>query len=633
MRTVEEELRRRLEEYRALAENSPDIVDRFDRDFRHLYVNAAGARALGRPAAEIIGRTIAETAVPEPYRRLWEHRIRQVFDTAAPIEVEDTFPTPQGVRLFHSRCVPETGDSGGVASVLVISRDVTERRKAEDELNTLEQRLHNLADNLSNAMVYQLTTEADGARRFTYVSRGVEWLNEVTVAEVLADAGVLYRQVLPDYVERVREAEDRALRTLTTMRVEVRSRLPSGRVRWFEYTSTPRRLPDGLLVWDGVEVDITERREAEEALRRSEEQLRLSARAARIGAFDLDLATGQAAGSKEFCEILGLPEDAPADVALLLQRVHPEDLDRTRYELQRAMAHPGDSELEYRVLGRDGSVRCLLMRASASAAPEGTVTRMLGVLMDITDLRRAQREALEQRQAAQLQRMESLATTGRLAAGVAHEINNPLQGISAQLRLLRDDLPAEFRENRRLRLIHDGLGRIAHIVHSLLQLHRAPQGVRETCCVADVVGSVAELIAPMALSARVRVETDIRPPDLACPLSAVALTQVLLNLALNGIDAMPGGGVLRLQAHLEDGATVLHITDSGIGIPPGHQARLFSPFFTTKGPKGTGLGLSVTHSLVTSAGGTLDLVQREGKGAAFMIRFASLPRAPGSPKA
>ncbi|HBL24349.1 MAG TPA: hypothetical protein DDZ40_09560 [Deltaproteobacteria bacterium] len=142
----------------------------------------------------------------------------------------------------------------------------------ESELDR-EQRLLNVTNNLSNAVVYQITGLPDGSRCFTYVSRSVERLNEVTVEEVMADAGVIYRQVLPEYRSIVTEHEEEALKNLTTLRVEVLSRLPSGCFRWFEYTSTPRRQTDGLLVWDGVEVDITDRKRMEEELRMHRDHL------------------------------------------------------------------------------------------------------------------------------------------------------------------------------------------------------------------------------------------------------------------------------------------------------------------------------------------------------------------------
>ncbi len=139
-------------------------------------------------------------------------------------------------------------------------------RQSEERLRESEHMLGHLIDNLPHAVVYQIMAEPDGGRRFTFISRAVERLNEVTVESVLADAGVIYRQFLPAYTDLVRQHEEQALKSLTPLKVEVQSRLPSGRLRWFEYTSTPRYQTDGLLVWDGVEIDITERKLAEEKL-------------------------------------------------------------------------------------------------------------------------------------------------------------------------------------------------------------------------------------------------------------------------------------------------------------------------------------------------------------------------------
>jgi PAS domain S-box-containing protein len=126
------------EAFRTLAENSPDVIDRFDREFHHLYVNAAGLRLIGLPAEKVVGKTIRETGLTEPYSSLWEERIRQVFATARPNDLIDSFPGATGTRHYESRCVPEVSPDGWVQTVLVISRDVTERKRAEE---LLEQRV------------------------------------------------------------------------------------------------------------------------------------------------------------------------------------------------------------------------------------------------------------------------------------------------------------------------------------------------------------------------------------------------------------------------------------------------------------------------------------------------------------
>ena len=110
------------EAYRALADNVPDSVERLDREFRHLYINAAGAALVGRTPAEVIGKTNRELGVPDPTASLWEERIRTVFETGEPLEVEDSFPTTRGTRFLGTRCVPERSADGRVQTVRTWSR-------------------------------------------------------------------------------------------------------------------------------------------------------------------------------------------------------------------------------------------------------------------------------------------------------------------------------------------------------------------------------------------------------------------------------------------------------------------------------------------------------------------------------
>ena len=128
-------------QFRALAENSPDIIDRFDREFHHLYDNPAGLRILDLPADKVIGKTIRETGLAEPFSSLWEERIRKVFKTARPLDVTDTFPSREGIQYFESRCVPEFNPKARVETVLVISRNVTQRKQLESALHQANEEL------------------------------------------------------------------------------------------------------------------------------------------------------------------------------------------------------------------------------------------------------------------------------------------------------------------------------------------------------------------------------------------------------------------------------------------------------------------------------------------------------------
>lgn len=174
------------------------------------------------------------------------------------------------IRLDHKTAGGEIYSKGYVRENGLGPSEKHDGAKSRVSVDSLpgekELRLYNLADSLPTAMLYQLTVLPDGGRQFTYVSRGVEWLHELTSAQVLNDAEVLYGQMLPEYRLMLRECEDKALVNMSTIRVHVQNRLPSGQLRWFTHVCTPLRLADGRLVWDGVEVDITEHKQTAENL-------------------------------------------------------------------------------------------------------------------------------------------------------------------------------------------------------------------------------------------------------------------------------------------------------------------------------------------------------------------------------
>ncbi len=260
--------------------------------------------------------------------------------------------------------------------------------------------------------------------------------------------------------------------------------------------------------------------------------------------------------------------------------------------------------------GRD---RPAFLRAVAMAGHERTLDRVLISLVDLTDLRRAEQEAA-------LSRLEALSATGRLAAGVAHEINNPLQGMKGQIRLLRDDLPLGT-AGRRLDALNGEVDKVARIVKGLLDLHREGASEDGACDACEVVGGLVELVSSEMAKSSVRIETALPATPLRVRMGANQLTQTLLNLLLNAQDALPQGGVVRIVAEGRDGWARLSVSDDGVGIRPEDRARIFIPFFTTKGPRGTGLGLSVSESLVRAAGGRMDFTSEPGKGTTFQVEL------------
>jgi two-component system NtrC family sensor kinase len=225
----------------------------------------------------------------------------------------------------------------------------------------------------------------------------------------------------------------------------------------------------------------------------------------------------------------------------------------------------------------------------------------------------------------QIGRSEKLASLGRLAAGVAHEINNPLTGVLTFAHLMKEKPNMDQQDQQDLDLIIHETSRAADIVRGLLDFARERAASKEALYINDVIQKTTRLIRNQKLFDRIVIEEE-----LACDLPQVEgdmnhLQQVLLNLSLNACEAMPNGGKLTLRSQLVDGRVVVKVIDTGTGIKHEHRDQVFEPFFTTKPPgKGTGLGLSVSYGIISQHGGTLEFESCEGQGTKFTITLPAL---------
>lgn len=276
----------------------------------------------------------------------------------------------------------------------------------------------------------------------------------------------------------------------------------------------------------------------------------------------------------------------------------------------------------------------------------GNPARVLLVLRDLTQPRRLQQE---------LRRNERLATLGQLSAGVAHEIRNPLAGIgtSAQV-LLRRFEPRDERA-RFVSVILEEVARLDRLVTNLLQYARPRSPELRPGQLADCVQRVVELSTDSFAQAGVRAEVEVKPGLRPLWIDLDLVTQVVLNVTLNAVQAMPKGGTLRYEVRLTrrrraprgpdrragDGVVrrgpapararerilgdwiaiqQVRVTDSGGGIPRGVLDKLFDPFFSTK-PRGTGLGLSICQTIMQEHGGSIEVASREGRGTTVLLDF------------
>jgi signal transduction histidine kinase len=218
---------------------------------------------------------------------------------------------------------------------------------------------------------------------------------------------------------------------------------------------------------------------------------------------------------------------------------------------------------------------------------------------------------------------EKMAAVGTLAAGVAHEVNNPLAGVTACLENLRAHPEDADMRTRYLDLIGDGLRRIERTVTNLLDFSR-PREIRpESTSINHNLRHVVELVGYQLRRADIQVVFDLDDDQALVMADHFQMEQLFLNLVLNAIDAMPEGGTLTLRTRVAGGEVVAEVLDTGTGISEEIRDRLFDPFFTTRDVgEGTGLGLAVSDSIVAAHGGSIEVESNPGSGSTFRVRFA-----------
>jgi PAS domain S-box-containing protein len=232
----------------------------------------------------------------------------------------------------------------------------------------------------------------------------------------------------------------------------------------------------------------------------------------------------------------------------------------------------------------------------------------------------SERQQVEEQHRKALETADRLSSISLLAAGMAHEVNNPLQGILSHLHLVQRGLPPESPARESLAMVERGVETIAGLVRKLLLLGSSPDMAAGETEANDVIDFVTLLLASQFRKSKIKIVKTKKRPRINVGMTQRDLSQVLLNLLINARDALPEGGTVTVASDADEEECVLRVSDTGPGIPPEIIGRIFTPFFTTKGTKGTGLGLSMAESLVRGAGGAILVDSTPGQGTTFTLR-------------
>ena len=367
---------------------------------------------------------------------------------------------------------------------------------------------------------------------------------------------------------------------------------------------------------------------AEAALRRSEGYLADAQRLSHTGSFGWKVASGDIVWSKETYRIFGLDETVKPTLDLILQRVHPDDRELVLQEIDRAARGEPDHDYDYRLLMPNGVIKHLTVRTHRAKYTSGE-EELVGALMDVTATKEAQ-EALHTAQA-DLARVARVTALGQMSASIAHEVNQPLASIAttavAGLRWLTREVPEIDEARACVSHIVEEANRAADVIRSVRDLARRTDPELIPLDINEVIDEAVALVKPEALRNWVTVQLQLASELPSVRGDRVQLQQVIINLAMNGVQAMATvtdrARVLTIRTEQRESDEVLvAVQDVGIGAEPEGLDRLFSAFYTTK-PDGMGMGLSICRSIMEAHGGWVWASRNIGSGMTFQFTVSA----------
>ena len=608
---AEEALRQSEERYRTILEEMQEGYYEVDLAGNFTFVNEAMSRILGYSRGELIGMNYKAYTSEQDIQPIFQ-AYNRVYRTGQPMK---WFPMPEirkdGTRILAEDSVfPLWNEKGEISGFRGISRDITERKKMEEVLRRSEERYRTILEEMEDSYF-----EVDLGGHFTFVNNST-CRNLGYSREELT--GISYKDfTAQEDIEPVfRVFNEVYLTGMPNKGFPWRIIRKDGVLGFAEASVSLLRNDKGEIVgFRGVGRDVTERKKMEEALRQSEENYRALFDSSVIGTFVLDAETMKVVmGNEAAAKMFGLastelaigtnlldsvpPDDKQGVLAIIVKELFEQDLRRT-HELQ--------------VLTKDG--RRIWVSVTGARIIHGGRLAGLISFADITE---------QKRQNERLMMTDRLASIGELAAGAAHELNNPLTSIIGFSELLMEkDTPDYIRND--LALIRSEAQRAANVTNNLLTFARKHRPTKQPTQINDVIEDVLKLRAYAHKSNCIMVERHLAPDLPEVPADHFQMQQVFLNIIINGEYFMTQAhknGRLTITTKRQANSVMISFADDGPGIPAENLRRIFDPFFTTKDAgKGTGLGLSICHGIVTEHGGQIYATSRPGEGATIFIEL------------
>ena len=637
---AEDALQESQNRYQLVFENSGTTNAIFNRECRLILQNSLSRKSLGIKANEALGKTALEIFGPERGPTVTE-RMQRVLASGVTESFDTEFNLPSGKKWFHSTYQPVFDEQHALVGIQVISQEITERKQVEEKLYLQSAMLEASA----NAIVI---TKVDGT---------IQWANPAFTA--------LTGYRFPEEVfgnnprELIKSGrQDQAFyknlwNTILAGKVwhgELVNRRKDGTLYDEEMTITPVRNEAGEIAhFIAVKSDITERKKVEEALRQSEERLRLSLHAANQGLYDLNVQTGEAIVNDEYAQMLGYdPKTFVETNTAWIERLHPDDREITSKAYSNYVSGLlPEYRVEFRQKTKSGNWKWILSLGKVVEwSKEGSALRMLGTHTDITERKQAEElirqhtselETRVEKRTADLSRVNAdlaraLRSRDEFLASVSHELRTPLTGILglSEAMLLNTYGPLNDRQKNTLSMIEESGRHLLELINDILDLSKIEAGKLELhfapCILADVCQASLQMVKGMTQHKKQNLHYSPAVDPVMIDADARRLKQILVNLLSNAVKFTPPNGELGLEVQADETEQVIRLIvwDKGIGIKTEDLYKLFKPFVQIDSSlareyAGSGLGLSLVQRLTEMHNGSIAVESVTGQGSRFIV--------------
>ncbi len=668
----EQALTEQREQLRMITDNLPALITYIDRHERYQFVNRAYEEWVGKPSDQIIGRGVGEILDHETFAFICEPMRNALKGERVSFERETCADGRWLVQ--HVTYIPHRDANGGVRGVFTLATDVTKQKEREKELGWS----HRLLDAISSAQS-QFIVDADSEVVFSSLLKTLLSLTDSAhgfIGQVVtenahepqmkihavigfhgegagdappADQESIALALLDDLFGAVIESGEPVIVNIPHGHAEEGQPesflgipiVKGGRVLGeIGIANRPGGYHEGLAealtpfigacanVFEAMGLQVA-RREAEEALIKSQDSLAKAQWIAHVGNWDWDIVADELTWSDEMYRIFGLnPSDSPGNFKSFITHIHPADLSTVRRSITRAISETGSYQLDHRVVRPDGEERTVIDQGEVFYDTGGKAVRMVGTLSDITLRKHLEDELREQ--AIKLKELDSF--KNRLMSIVSHDLRSPLTSNIGLLSLLTK--PGKEPMTDRQVTIVETVGRsLQHqlkLVENLLELSRVYRGNIQIEAERLPVGELFEASVAMLsqMAAEKEVTLTVAPIEADCCIVADRhrMIQVINNLLTNAIKFSRPHGAVTLDVESGEEGIALIIADEGIGITEERMEKVLdlsnsTTTLGTGGEKGTGLGLSICQELTTLNGGSLTLTSIEGEGTKVRLTF------------